>query len=114
MLEPAHTRARVVVNSRTGTIVVGQDVTVAPVAVTHGNLSVVVTERPYVSQPGAFSNGKTVTGKASDINVNQAANRTFLFAPGPALGDLVDAINRVGAAPGDLSRSCKRSKPLGP
>jgi flagellar P-ring protein precursor FlgI len=112
-LEPANTRARVVVNSRTGTIVVGQDVTVAPVAITHGNLSVVVTERPFVSQPGAFSNGKTVTGKASDINVNQAANRTFLFAPGSSLGDLVDAINRVGAAPGDLMAILQAIKAAG-
>ena len=101
-LEPANTRAKVVVNSRTGTIVVGQDVTISPVAVAHGNLSVIITERPFVSQPNALSNGKTVVGKASDINVNQGQNRAFLFAPGSSLGDLVDAINRVGAAPGDI------------
>ncbi len=101
-LEPAEVKAKVIVNSRTGTIVIGQEVTVAPVAVTHGNLSVVVSERTFVSQPQAFSNGKTVVGSASDINVNQAANRMFEFAPGPALKDIVDSINAVGAAPGDL------------
>lgn len=99
---PAEVGARVVVNSRTGTIVIGHNVTIDPVAVSHGNLSVIVTERPFVSQPNAFANGKTVTGKASDINISQQANRAFVFAPGPSLNDLVEAINRVGAAPGDL------------
>ena len=101
-LDPGEVGARVVVNSRTGTIVIGHNVTLEPVAVNHGNLSVIVTERPYVSQPNAFSKGHTVKGKASDINVTQQSNRTFLFAPGPSLNDLVDAINQVGAAPGDL------------
>lgn len=101
-LSPAEIAARVIVNSRTGTIVIGRNVTISPVAVSHGNLSVIVTERPYVSQPQGFSRGKTVTGTASDINVNQQANRAFVFGPGPSLNDVVDAINRVGAAPGDL------------
>lgn len=101
-LDPAEVGARVVVNSRTGTIVIGRNVTIAPVAVSHGNLSVIVTERPFVSQPNAFSNGRTVAGTASSVNVTQQANRAFVFAPGPSLNDVVDAINRVGAAPGDL------------
>lgn len=101
--DPAEIGAKVIANSRTGTIVIGSNVTLKPVAVTHGNLTVIVTERPYVSQANAFAqHGKTVTGKASDINVSQQANRTFLFAPGPTLNELVDAINAVGAAPGDL------------
>jgi flagellar P-ring protein FlgI len=102
VLDPANGPAKVVVNSRTGTIVVGEDVTIAPVAVAHGNLSVVVTETPVISQPGAFSSGRTVVRKSSDVNINQTNNRAFVFAPGPSLGDLVDAINRVGAAPGDV------------
>lgn len=101
-LNPADEAARVIVNSRTGTIVIGHNVTIAPVAVSHGNLSVVVTERPFVSQPQAFSNGRTVSKSASDIKVTQQNTRAFVFAPGPSLNDLVDAINRVGAAPGDL------------
>ncbi len=101
-LNPAEIAARVIVNSRTGTIVIGRNVTIAPVAVSHGNLSVIITERPYVSQPQGFSRGRTVTGSASDISVNQQANRAFVFAPGPSLNDVVEAINRVGAAPGDL------------
>lgn len=102
MLQPADTRARVVVNARTGTIVVGTDVTIAPVAVSHGNLSVIITERPYVSQPQGFSLGKTVQGKASDLNVSQQSGRAFVFSPGPSLNDLVALINSVGVAPGDL------------
>ncbi|HVX00436.1 MAG TPA: flagellar basal body P-ring protein FlgI [Candidatus Babeliaceae bacterium] len=102
MLEPADVKAKIIVNSRTGTIVVGQDVTIEPVCVSHGNLAVTVTERPYVSQPQGFSNGRTVKGSASDININQTTGRTFEFAPGPSLKDVVDAINAVGAAPGDL------------
>lgn len=101
-LQPADTRARVIANSRTGTIVVDQNVTISPVAVSHGNLSVVISERPFVSQPGAFSNGKTVTGSASDININTTQNHAFVFSPGASLNDLVNAINNVGAAPGDI------------
>lgn len=101
-LSPAEVAARVIVNSRTGTIVIGHNVTIAPVAVSHGNLSVIVTERPFVSQPNAFAGGRTVVGKASDINISQQTNRAFVFAPGPSLNDLVELINRVGAAPGDL------------
>ena len=101
-LDPAEVGARVIVNSRTGTIVIGHSVTVLPVAVSHGNLSVVVTETPVVSQPQGFSKGRTVVTSSSAINVNQQSNRAFVFAPGPSLSDLVDAINRVGAAPGDL------------
>ena len=101
-LNPAETSAKVIVNSRTGTIVIGHNVTISPVAVSHGNLSVIITERPFVSQPNALSDGKTVKGKASQITVSQQQNRAFVFSPGPSLNDLVEAINSVGAAPGDL------------
>lgn len=101
-LSPADIRAKVIANSRTGTIVVDQNVTISPVAVSHGNLSVVISERPFVSQPNALSNGNTVVGKASDININTTQNHAFVFAPGASLNDLVNAINNVGAAPGDI------------
>lgn len=101
-IRPAEVNARVIVNARTGTIVIGKNVTISPVAVSHGNLAVIVTERPYVSQPNGFSRGKTVKGSASDIKINQQGDRAFVFAPGASLNDLVEAINRVGAAPGDL------------
>jgi len=101
-LNPAEVSAKVIVNSRTGTIVIGHNVTLDPVAVSHGNLSVIISEREFVSQPNALAGGKTVKGKASDINVNQQQGRAFVFAPGPSLNDVVQAINSVGAAPGDL------------
>lgn len=102
MLDPATSRARIIVNSRTGTIVIDENVMISSVAVSHGNLSVVISERPFVSQPGALSSGTTVVGKASDINVNQTQNRAFVLQTGTSLKDLVDEINRVGAAPGDI------------
>lgn len=101
-VSPANNRARIIVNSRTGTIVIDENVMISSVAVAHGNLSVVVSERPYVSQPGALSGGTTVSGAASDININQSQNRAFLLQTGTSLKDLVDEINRVGAAPGDI------------
>lgn len=101
-LTPADVSARVIVNSRTGTIVIGHNVTITPVAVSHGNLSVIVSETPYVSQPNALAGGKTVKGKVSNININQQQGRAFIFGTGPSLNDVVNAINSVGVAPGDL------------
>lgn len=101
-IKPGEIGARVVVNSRTGTIVIGHHVSISPVAVSHGNLSVIIKETPFVSQPQELSKGKTVVGKSSNVNVTQQSTRAFVFSPGPSLNDLVEAINRVGAAPGDL------------
>lgn len=101
-VEPAAAPAKVIVNSRSGTIVVGQDVRISLVAVAHGNLSVSVSETPFVSQPNAFAGGRTVEGSDSDVNIQQEKSRAFLLGSGASLKELVDAINRVGAAPGDL------------
>lgn len=101
-VSPGEKSAKVVVNSRSGTIVVGQDVTISPVAVAHGNLSVSVSETPIVSQPGPFSDGRTVKTSDSNIDIQQQKSRAFLLQPGASLKELVDSINRVGAAPGDL------------
>ncbi|TCT20611.1 flagellar basal body P-ring protein FlgI [Thiobaca trueperi] len=94
--------ARVVINARTGTIVIGAGVKVTPAAVTHGSLTVTISENPAVSQPGAFAGGRTAVVPQTDINVEQGKNRMFLFAPGTTLGEIVQAVNDVGAAPGDL------------
>lgn len=101
-VQPGDVAAKVIVNSRSGTIVVGQDVEISPVAVTHGNLTVSVSETPFVSQPGPFSNGRTVKGSDSNVDINQQKGHAFLLKTGTSLKDLVDAINRSGAAPGDL------------
>ncbi len=102
LLDPEHVGARIIVNSRTGTIVMDENIMIDSVAVSHGNLSVVVSEKPFVSQPNALASGSTVSGTASDININQSQNRAFLLSTGTSLKDLVDEINRVGTAPGDL------------
>ena len=99
---PAEAAARIIVNSRTGTIVIGKHVKVMPAAVTHGSLMVTITSKPKVSQPSALSGGETVVVPATDITVKQENNRMFLFDPGTSLDDIVRAINQVGAAPGDL------------
>jgi flagellar P-ring protein precursor FlgI len=101
-LTPGEAPARVIVNSRTGTVVIGSHVRVTSAAVTHGSLAVTITERPVISQPGPLSSGTTVSTTASDIDVRQDKSRMFLFQPGVSLGEIVRAVNQVGAAPGDL------------
>jgi flagellar P-ring protein FlgI len=97
--EPA---ARVVVNARTGTIVIGSGVKVYPAAVTHGNLTVTISEDPQVSQPAPLSGGQTAVVPNSSVEAKQDKNRMFLFSPGTSLAEIVQAVNDVGAAPGDL------------
>lgn len=101
-VQPGIAAAKVIVNSRTGTVVIGSEVRVMPAAVTHGSLSVTITERTAVSQPGAFSNGQTVAAPQSSIDVSQGSGRMFKFDAGVSLDEIVRAVNQVGAAPGDL------------
>ncbi|WP_217705207.1 flagellar basal body P-ring protein FlgI [Peristeroidobacter soli] len=101
-IQPGEAPARVIVNSRTGTVVIGSLVRVTPAAVAHGSLSVTITERNDVSQPNALSNGETVVTPRSDIKVEQGAARMFVFNAGVNLDEIVRAVNQVGAAPGDL------------
>lgn len=105
--------ARVIVNSRTGTIVIGEQVRVSPAAVTHGSLTVTISESLQVSQPNAFADGSTVVVPQSDVGVTQESNRMFLFNPGATLSDIVQAINAVGAAPGDLTAILEALKQSG-
>lgn len=103
-VEPGEAQARVIVNSRTGTVVIGANVRVTPAAVSHGSLVVTISETPGVSQPIApFSDsGETVTLSDSDVTINQEQGSMFLFESGTSLDEIVQAVNRVGAAPGDL------------
>lgn len=110
-VDPARPAARVVVNSRTGTIVIGGDVRVTPAAVTHGNLTVQVKEDPQVNptqaviandnQIAAVPDGAVVTPN-SEIDVNAEQARAFVFDPGVELSNIVDSINAVGATSADL------------
>ncbi|MGV6859297.1 MAG: flagellar basal body P-ring protein FlgI [bacterium] len=101
-LDPGEAAAKIIVNSRTGTIVIGSHVTVMPAAVTHGSMSVTITEDPMVSQPGPFSQGQTQVTPQTNIAVEQDKNRMFKFERGVTLNEIVRAVNQVGAAPGDL------------
>ena len=100
---PGEAAARVIINSRTGTVVINSMVRVMPAAVSHGSLVVSITEDFDVSQPQPFAEeGQTVVTPQSNIEVAQGNNRMFLFKPGVELNDIVKAVNEVGAAPGDL------------
>lgn len=101
-VEPGQAAARVIVNSRTGTVVIGSSVRIEPAAVSHGNLVVTISENPQVSQPAPLSGGATVVTAQSGVDVKQEGKRMFVMDTGVTLDDVVRAVNRVGAAPGDL------------
>jgi flagellar P-ring protein precursor FlgI len=102
-IDPAAAPAKVVVNSRNGTIVIGAEVRVETAAVAHGNLTVTIAEDINVSQPGAFAGaGQTAITPDSEVSLAEESARMFLLEPGISLQELVAAVNAVGAAPGDL------------
>jgi flagellar P-ring protein precursor FlgI len=94
--------AKVVINSRTGSIVLNQAVTLGPCAIAHGNLSVSIATTPVVSQPAPFSQGQTVVTQQSDIAVKQEPGKLVQLQGAPQLGDVVRALNALGATPQDL------------
>jgi flagellar P-ring protein precursor FlgI len=96
------TVAKVIVNEKTGTVVVGENVQISPVAIAQGNLSITVQESANVSQPGAFSNGQTVTTPKSNIQIREEKKNLMLIQPGSTIRDLAKALNAVGATPRDL------------
>jgi flagellar P-ring protein precursor FlgI len=99
---PGDAPARVIVNSRTGTVVIGSNVRVSPAAVAHGAIEVSISEQPTVSQPAPFSNGKTAIVPQSDVQITEHGGHMFKFGAGANLDDIVRAVNQVGAAPSDL------------
>lgn len=113
-VRPGDPPARVIVNSRTGTIVIGSSVRVLPAAVAHGSLSVMITERTDVSQPNAFSQGgRTAETPRSELEIKQQTARVFKFESGVSLDSLVEAMNKVGAAPSDLVAILEALKQVG-
>ena len=95
------TAAKVVVDEKTGTVVLGRDVRISRAAVAHGNLQITVQESEQVSQPGPFSQGQTVVTPQTDINVREE-NRRLVMVEGATLQELVDGLNAIGATPRDL------------
>ncbi len=101
-VKPAEAVARVIVNSRTGTVVINSSVRVSPAAVSHGSLMVTISENLEVSQPNALSGGRTTVVPRSDVTATEQGSRMFMFNPGVSLDEVVRAVNQVGAAPSDL------------
>jgi len=111
--KPADSAAKIIVNSRTGTIVIGKDVKLKPAAITHGSLTVTIAENQQVNQPEPLSEGQTTVTNQTIIDVARDDTRAFVFDPGVNLDDLVRAINQVGAAPGDLMAILEALKQAG-
>lgn len=105
--------ARVIINARTGSVVVNQAVTLGPVAVAHGNLSVTISTTPQVSQPGPLSRGETAVVEKSDIAITQQGGSLIELPAGIRLSEVVKALNALGATPLDLLAILQAMKSAG-
>lgn len=94
--------ARIVVNEKTGTIVMGEGVRIATVAVSHSNLNLVISERDQVSQPAPLSKGQTVVVPDTEIEMTEEAGNLVVMEMGVNIGDVAKALNAIGATPRDL------------
>jgi len=112
-VKPAAPSAKVIINSRTGTIVIGSNVKVSPAAVTHGNLTVTISESVNVSQPNALAGGNTAVTTSSQVGIQQEKSHMFKVGNSVTLDDIVNAVNRVGMAPGDLMAILEALKQAG-
>jgi flagellar P-ring protein precursor FlgI len=105
--------AKVVINARTGSVVMNSAVTLSACAVAHGNLSVTISSTPVVSQPAPLSQGKTVVGEKADITIRQEPGSLIQMAAGTKLSDVVKALNSMGATPQDLLAILQAMKSAG-
>ena len=105
--------ARVVLNARTGSVVINESVTLGPCAVSHGALTVTITTTPVISQPAPFSQGQTVQAQRSEISVNQQGSALIHLQAGAKLTDVVKALNTLGATPLDLQAILQAMKTAG-
>lgn len=112
-VRPDNTAARVIINARTGSVVMNQNVTIQQCAVAHGNLSVVIDTQNNVSQPAPFSGGQTVVAPNSQISVQQENNALKMVKAGANLADVVKALNSLGASPADLMSILQAMKASG-
>jgi flagellar P-ring protein precursor FlgI len=111
---PAQTAAKVIVNARTGSVVMNQAVTVGTCAVAHGNLAVLVSTEPVISQPAPFARrGDTVQSERSDIELRQEGGRLMMVSAGASLAEVVKALNALGATPQDLVAILQAMKAAG-
>jgi flagellar P-ring protein precursor FlgI len=105
--------ARISVNSRTGSVVMNESVTLSPCAVAHGSLSVTISNTPVVSQPNALAQGQTVQADKSDITISQQGGALINMPAGAKLTDVVKALNSMGATPMDLLAILQAMKSAG-
>lgn len=101
-VKPAEAPAKVIVNARSGTVVINGAVRITPAAVSHGKLTVSVDEKPQIVQPAPFSRGQTAVEPSSQISVEEEKRPMFEFKGGATLADIVKAVNAIGASPSDL------------
>jgi len=112
-VSPAQGAARVIINARTGSVVMNQPVMLENCAVSHGNLSVVINTEPVISQPAPFSKGQTVATSRSEIEISQSPGQVMLLKGGASLSDVVKALNSIGATPQDLLAILQAMKAAG-
>lgn len=112
-VRPGRASARVVIDPRSGTVVLGADVRIGPCAVAHGDLTVTITSTPLVSQPRPLSAGRTVVSRQSTVSAKQQPAHVLLFHAGTTLGAVVRALNAVGATPSDLVAILQAMKQAG-
>ncbi len=112
-ITPAQGGAKVILNARTGSVVMNQAVTLDSCAVSHGNLSVVINTDPVISQPAPFSGGQTVVTSTSQIDIKKEPGQVLLLKGGTSLADVVKALNAIGATPQDLLAILQAMKAAG-
>ncbi|MGA8053203.1 MAG: flagellar basal body P-ring protein FlgI, partial [Burkholderiales bacterium] len=105
--------AKVILNARTGSIVMNQAVTVEPCAVAHGNLAIIVSAMPVISQPQPFGRGETVVAEQADIQIEQQDGKLMYLTGGTKLADVVKVLNTMGASPADLLAILQAMKAAG-
>jgi flagellar P-ring protein precursor FlgI len=112
-LNPGQASPKVIINARTGSVVMNQLVALDKCAVAHGNLAVTITAEPQVSQPGALSGGQTVVTQTADIQITKEKGELVVMPAAATLGDVVKALNAVGATPQDLLAILQAMKAAG-
>ncbi len=112
-MEPAQTNAKVILNARTGSVVMNRAVRLESCAISHGNLSVLISSTPVISQPQAFSTGETVVAEISQIEINKEPGKIVPIPAGASLSDVVKALNAIGTTPQDLLAILQAMKAAG-
>jgi flagellar P-ring protein FlgI len=112
-VQPADAPARIIINARTGTVVINGAVRLGPAAVTHGKLTVRVEENPRVVQPEPFSRGRTATEQNSDIALEDGGSKAFEIGRRASLSEIVETINSIGVSPSDLTAILEGLKQAG-